>query len=183
MSVAAFGRAPKLIRGRALTAAGLLVIAGLLVGFLHVFQGIEALIATHLFSAGTPTSADFHHAVVFFGLGQPGGFGLQITPECSSALLIVPLALVAIGLLTRPQVRWQRVLLAFTVASLVLIASNQLRLGVIAWAVSKFGLQTGFQWSHVVVGSVISLVFAVCALALLFWIAARDREKEAAHGA
>lgn len=172
---------PNSSRAKVLTATGLLAIAAFLVAFLHVFQSVEAYIAAHVYGAGTPTSVDFRHAIVFFGLARPGGFGLRITPECCSALLIVPVALVAAGLLARPRVRWQRVLAGFAVASAVLIASNQLRLGVIAWAVNRFGLGAGFEWSHVVAGSIISLVFAVGALALLVWISARERSGKARH--
>lgn len=184
MSVSALGRRDRRSASplpKALTAAALVIVAALLVAFLHVFQSAEAFIATRLYSAGTPTSVDFHDAIVFFGLGRPGGFGLRITPECSAALLIVPIALVAAGMLARPRVRWNRVLVGFAAASAVLIASNQLRLGVIAWAVHQFGLEAGFQWSHVVVGSVISLVFTIVALVVLVRIAAGEPAGEARH--
>lgn len=153
--------------GKAVVGAVLVSVAAVLVAFLHVFQSIEALLAAQLYSGGTPTSADYGRAIVFFGLSRPGGFGLRITPECCSALLIVPIALVAAGLLTRPRVRWQRVLLGFAIASVLLMASNQLRIGVIAWASHRFGFGAGFEWSHAVLGSLISLVFAVGALAVL----------------
>jgi exosortase/archaeosortase family protein len=177
MSIVASGRhgaAPNQFRAKAVTATGLIAVVIVLVAFLRVFRSVEAEMAAHLYGAGTPTAVDFHDAVVFFGLGQPGGFGLRITPECSAALLIVPIALVAVGLLARPRVRWYRALAGFLAASLVLIVSNQLRLGVIAWAVNTFGLKSGFEWSHVVVGSVISLAFAVGAMYILVWITARD---------
>ncbi|MGI9092267.1 MAG: hypothetical protein ACR2FF_02220 [Mycobacteriales bacterium] len=167
-------RGPHPAAAKVLTATGLVMVAALLAVFLRLFRGVEALIAARLYSAGMPTSVDFRGAIVFFGLGQPGGFGLRITPECTSAVLIAPIALVAAGLLSRPRVRWHRVLTGFLAASAVLVIADQLRLGVIAWAVQQFGLQAGFQWSHVVVGSVISLVSAVGALVILVRIAAGE---------
>ena len=163
--------------GRIATAGTLFVIAFCLFAFLHFWQSVEAAEASYLYGVGAPTSFNFSRAVVFFGLGRSNGYGLRITPECCSALLIAPAALLSALLTVRRRVSVRRILGGFCAATLLLLLSNQVRLGVIAWSIGEFGLAKGFEWGHTVIGSVVSLVFAAASLAALAWVALGERGK------
>jgi hypothetical protein len=77
--------------GRILAIAVFAGIAVLLIVFQHLFRDLEAAAAARLYSVVRPTLAAPGAPIIWFGLGNPGAFGLIITPDCSSALLIVPL--------------------------------------------------------------------------------------------
>jgi exosortase/archaeosortase family protein len=160
---------------RVVTTILLTGIAFCLFAFLRFWQGIEAVEASYLYGVGTPTSYNFGRAVVFFGLGMDNGYGLRITPECCSALLIAPTALLSALLTVRRRVPVRRILGGFGAATLLLLFSNQVRLGVIAWSIGEFGLTKGFEWGHAVIGSVVSLIFAAASLAILAWVALGGR--------
>lgn len=163
------------------SAAAVLVGAStLLLVFQTVFRGWEAQLASVLFSAGTPTSANSERATVYFGLGQPGAFGLRITPECSAAFIIAPLALIGAAMLWRQRIAVSRVLFGVGVAALLVALSNQLRVGMIAWLIESFGLQDGYRWGHLVVGSIVSLLFLAASLVLLVWIVSASPRRTSA---
>jgi hypothetical protein len=52
----------------------------------HLFRDLEAAAAARLYSVVRPTLAAPGAPIIWFGLGNPGAFGLVITPDCSSAL-------------------------------------------------------------------------------------------------
>jgi exosortase/archaeosortase family protein len=163
---------------RLATAVLLTALAICLFAFLSFWQSVEAAEASYLYGVGAPTSFNFSRAVVFFGLGRSNGYGLRITPECCSALLIAPAALLSALLTVRQRVPVRRILGGFGAATLLLLLSNQVRLGVIAWSIGEFGLTKGFEWGHAVIGSVVSLVFAAGSLAILAWVALGGRNNQ-----
>jgi hypothetical protein len=77
------------LRNRLLAITVIAGIAVLLLVFQYQFRHLEAAAAAWLHGAVTPTLAAPRARIVWFGLGNPGAFGLVITPDCSSALLIV----------------------------------------------------------------------------------------------
>lgn len=87
--------------GRLFAIAVLAAMAVLPLVFQYQFRDLEAAAAARLYSAVTPTLAAPRAPIVWFGLGAPGAFGLVITPDCSSALLIAPLCVLGIGLAPR----------------------------------------------------------------------------------
>ncbi|HEX3815823.1 MAG TPA: hypothetical protein VHX59_23535 [Mycobacteriales bacterium] len=167
---------------RTFAAAMLVALAICLFAFLHFWQSVEAVEASYLYGVGAPTSFNFSRSVVFFGLGRSNGYGLRITPECCSALLIAPAALLSALLTVRRRVRVRRIFGGFGAATLLLLLSNQVRLGVIAWSIGEFGLAKGFEWGHAVIGSVVSLVFAAASLAILAWIALGEERNNVPRG-
>lgn len=170
------------LAGRASTAAGLLGVAALLLVFETGYRHVEAVVAAAMFGVGTPTLASPGASIVYFGLGRPHAFGLDITPECSSGLLIAPLAVVGAALLWRRRIRVARVLAGMAVVGGLLVLGNQLRVGLIAWLIKALGLRTGYEWGHVVAGSLVSMVFIAGGLALLVWIVATGRPAQRAVG-
>jgi exosortase/archaeosortase family protein len=95
-------------------------------------------------------------ASIWFVAGKHTVVGLQITPECTVALLTVPFLLATAGLAwVRPRLAWPVAALVLAVA--LLLAMNQLRLLVIAVLVQQMGLSSGFYWGHTMIGSIITI--------------------------
>ena len=63
-------------------------------------------------------------------------------------------------------------LVGISLAAVLLVLANQLRLGVIAGLVMAFGLEQGYQWGHLIVGSLISIVFLGLSAAIVIFVVA-----------
>jgi exosortase/archaeosortase family protein len=155
------------LTGRLPAIAVLALIAISLMVFQYQFRHLEAAAAADLYNLVTPTLAASSAPIIWFGLGRSGAFGLVITPDCSSALLIAPLCGLGIALMIPRRLTAGRVTKALTVAAAVMIAGNMLRIGVIALAIRVDGIGTGYQVGHLVLGSLVSIVCIALALALL----------------
>jgi exosortase/archaeosortase family protein len=155
------------LTGRLPAIAVLALIAISLMEFQYQFRHLEAATAADLYNLVTPTLAASSAPIIWFGLGRSGAFGLVITPDCSSALLIAPLCGLGIALIIPRRLTVGRVTKALTVAAAVMVAGNMLRIGVIALAIRVDGIGTGYQVGHLVLGSLVSIVCIALALALL----------------
>jgi exosortase/archaeosortase family protein len=160
-------RPPRVLMGRLPAIAVLALIAISLMVFQYQFRHLEAATAADLYNLVTPTLAASSAPIIWFGLGRSGAFGLVITPDCSSALLIAPLCGLGIALMIPRRLTVRRVTKALTVAAAVMVAGNMLRIGVIALAIRVDGIGTGYQVGHLVLGSLVSIVCIALALALL----------------
>jgi exosortase/archaeosortase family protein len=148
----------------------LVVTVGLLV-FQQDFRNLEAAIAaTLLGGGGTPAFAAPRTATVWFGLGQTGAYGLEITPECSAAFLIAPFPLIGAVMLWRRRLSLTRVAVGVGLTALLLMLGNQLRVGLIAYLIRVLGMETGYEWGHLVLGSLLSIGFIAGSIALLIWV-------------
>ncbi len=153
----------------------LVVAVGLLV-FQKDFRGLEAALAAKLLgTGGTPVFAGHGTAIVWFGVGQKGAFGLEITPECSAAFLIAPFPMIGAAMLWRRRLSTARVAIAVGLTALLLMLGNQMRVGLIAYLIQVLGLETGYEWGHLVLGSLLSIVFIAGSLALLIWVVSSGR--------
>lgn len=164
-------------------AAGLLmfVLAGWLVVQNDMFRALEARAVTPLAALVIGDGPAVRvNDVVYFALGTPRRFGLQLTDECTSALLLIPL-LVMMGffaIYTRLSLRRQ-LLAVFSGAALIL-AVNFARMVTIAFSTWEWGFNPGYEYSHVFVGSAASLVGFVGAVLLALWVLVRgDRPSTA----
>ncbi|MDN3026034.1 archaeosortase/exosortase family protein [Streptomyces sp. S.PB5] len=158
-------------------AAALLLAAGALFAFNEWFRSVEAALGEHVLGVVTTgtTSLNWNEAVAFFGLGTRHAMGLQITAGCSSAMLIIPLLMVGAGFMLSRRSTVSRILAGTGVGAAVLVATNQLRFGLIAVFSQKWGYE-GFGWAHTVVGSVISLVGVAASVSVLLLVAMRRRQ-------
>lgn len=111
---------------------------------------------------------------VYFALGTPRAFGLQITSECTSALLLIPLFVMmgSFAIFTRLSLRRQFV--AVCAGTALILGVNAVRVAGIAWATWKYGFNPGYQLSHVFVGSAFSLIGFVGAMLVALWILVRN---------
>jgi exosortase/archaeosortase family protein len=149
-------------------AAGVLGgIASSLVIFEYQFRHLEAVAAAAIYRLFTPVIAASSAPIIWFGLGRTGAYGLEITPDCSSALLIVPLCGLGMLLMIPRRLAVGRVVKALVVAGVVLVGGNLLRIGVIAMAINVAGVGTGYQIGHLVLGSIVSVICIAISLALL----------------
>lgn len=165
-AVAAAGTAAR----SALTATLSCLLLALFV-FHRQYRGLESMLASQVVAAlaHTHTSALPARAVVYFDLGSKDALGLQITPECTSAFLVAPLLVVAIVMVRlRPYIA-RRVLTALGLASVMLVATNQLRIAMVVWLVQWLGTDRGYYWGHTLLGSAVSVVGGAVSLATFVW--------------
>ena len=135
--------------------------------FQYQFRHLEADVAGHIYGLVTPVLAASTVPIIWFGLGTSRAYGLEITPDCSSALLIVPLCGLGMLLMIPRRLPVGRVAKALSVSAVVLVTGNLLRIGVIAMAVRLGGLGTGYQIGHLILGSLVSIVCIGISLVLL----------------
>lgn len=143
-----------------------------------VVRADEASLAGHwfgLFLAGpVQTSRD----LVFFDWSKGPLVAVQITQECTVALLAGPLLFLGAGLLAFTRAAWHRLLVGLAVGLAVVIAVNQVRLALIAVSTQHWGI-SGYDVSHKFVGTV--LVLAGFTLAVLLTIRIAVRTRRGAH--
>ena len=147
--------------------------------FQYQFRELEARATADVYRLFTPVLAATRAPIIWFGLGRSGAFGLEITPDCSAALLIVPLCGLGMLLMIPRRLAVGRVGAALAAAALVMVIGNLLRIGVIAVAVRLDGVGTGYQIGHLILGSIVSIIGIALALILLVAIVTSRRGMEA----
>jgi hypothetical protein len=146
-----------------------------------LFRGMEAQLAGHvasLVSVG-PTGSVPALAEFWFGPARHELVGLQISTECTVALLTVPFLLGTACLVwIRPSV--MRPLMALCAAVASLIALNQLRFLAIDALIRVLGFDNGYYWGHRWLGSIITVIgtAAVIGIFALMVAAKGDRRAE-----
>jgi exosortase/archaeosortase family protein len=149
----------------------------------HTFRRLEVEMITPL--TGFVTGR--HEAVasdtlVWFARGTPRVFGLNLTTECTSALLLIPLLVMVGSFAIFTRLSLIRQLGALLGGAALILAVNAMRVAGIAWATWKWGRGVGYGYSHVFVGSAFSLVGFVAAMLVALWILARgERPARAWH--
>jgi exosortase/archaeosortase family protein len=96
--------------------------------------------------------------------------GFTLTTACTAALLMVPFFLVVGLLLVARRVDSRRALVALAVTAAVIFVVNQLRLLVIAGSMLVWGFQTGYERSHVFLGTVLSTIGVVTGVIIFVWM-------------
>ena len=130
---------------------------------------VLASLLQHVFGADAVAAWSAGHPAVAYQLGD-AWLAVRITVQCSIALYLGPLSALAGLVLLSPRIRIRRVLSAAVVGMVALVALNQLRLVLIAFAYGAGGMDA-FNWMHGPIGSALMLVgiagvlvafFAVC---------------------
>lgn len=156
--------------------AGLVVLAVVLVFGHRAYQAAEIGLAGVLLHLMTSSGVyvDETRETVYFGLGSTHPLGLNMTPECTSAFLVIPLIVVSAVLVAlRPAIS-RRVVGSLALAALILIAVNQLRILTLAGLVAWLGTNNGYYWGHTLLGSLVSVFGGATALVLFVWLATRQ---------
>jgi exosortase/archaeosortase family protein len=136
------------------------------------FRGLEARLAGSVIHLVTHmrTGSSAKVGTFWFSAVKTGYIGLQITPECTVALLTLPF-LLATACLAWLQPRIVRPVAALVVAVAMLLAMNQLRFAVIAYLIKRMGVSSGFYWGHTLIGSIITIGGLAAVLATFAMIA------------
>ena len=96
--------------------------------------------------------------------------GLQITIECTTLVLLVPLlVLLAALLMLMRRTRWSRWALGGLVGLVMVSVINLTRIAMIT-ASTLLWDHTGYEWSHIVFGSVLALIGNVATLVVMLRI-------------
>jgi exosortase/archaeosortase family protein len=112
----------------------------------------------------------------FYFAHQGAWRGLQVSDECSAGILTAIVCALAAFLFLVGRATIGRGLLAAAAASDLVVLANQLRLVVVAWAYARWG-DAGYHWSHVVVGSLITMLAALAGYVLFFLILFHREER------
>jgi len=167
--------------GRSRPAGGRWALAGSIVTVLAVagahgasYRRTEAALAARAWNLLHSEDAVASGANVWFGLGRSDAYGLAITPQCSSLFLVMPVAAIAVAALARRQLRVRRIVAALLAGVLVVAAGNVVRVATIAGLVQRWGIRRGYDWGHLVIGSVLSVLFVAASLAALALVLLRD---------
>jgi exosortase/archaeosortase family protein len=166
---------PTSTRKRIAAISVLAVIALTLIIFQFTFRVAEAALAATFFRFFTPVLAASRAPNIWFGLGTVHAFGLEITPDCSSSLLLVPLCGLGMLLMIPRRLNVSLVIRALIVAATMLVVVNTLRIGVIALCVHFWGLGVGYQVGHLLLGSLVSIIGIGLSMVLLTAIVASRR--------
>jgi exosortase/archaeosortase family protein len=161
-------------------AALLLAAAGLVVWH-TAYRALEIRLAALLIRATTSSGvyAAPQRQTVYFGLGTDHAIGLKITPECTSAFLVVPLLLIGAAMLwLRPRIAG-RVLASLAVAVVALVLVNQLRVLTLVALISDLGRDRGYYLGHTLLGSMVSVFGGAAALVLFVWLSTRGPRRVA----
>jgi exosortase/archaeosortase family protein len=140
------------------------------------FRDFEAWLASHVVAIGAATvTGHVAGSPMLWFTYKPGlQIGLDVTPECTVALLTIPFLLATAALV------WARTspvnsLVAVTAAATMLMVANQLRILTIVWFIRALGFSSGFYWGHVIVGSAITIFAIVTSLVVFTALAVRHR--------
>jgi exosortase/archaeosortase family protein len=160
-----------------MVAAALIGAGAFVLATIGRFREVETALSRGIagWITGTTTS-DFLPAHTFYwALGTPRAFGLIIQSDCSSSWLVGPLLVIAGFLATARRFRPARVVAAAVLAVALLFTTNLTRIAIIVWATNRYGYQHGFWWSHVIVGSLFTVVGSMLALAILLRVSVGGR--------
>jgi exosortase/archaeosortase family protein len=110
---------------------------------------------------------------VYFGLGSDTPLGLRMTPECTSAFLVLPLLVIGAAMIALRTRITRRVLVALGAAAVAVVVVNQFRVLTLVGLVEWLGVDTGYHWGHTLLGSMVSVFGGAAALVLFVWLATR----------
>lgn len=173
---------PRPIAWHRALAVTLLLVAAALVVWHRAYRTVEMVLAGGLIrlftSDGVYVAAE--RQSVYFGLGGDRPFGLRMSPECTSAFLLLPLLLVAAAMIVlRPRISRQ-VLGALGISLVALVVVNQLRLLLLVGLVNWLGTDRGYYLGHTMFGSLVSVFGGAAALVLFVWLATRSPKEDPA---
>jgi exosortase/archaeosortase family protein len=148
----------------------LMLAAGACVVAASAFRCVEVWLCRRTFPVlGLgPTYPDQRDFFRFFATGtgdMPTRF--TITPQCSALLLCVPLIAVAAMIVLSAQSSVRRTLVVLVGSASLLVVANQIRLALIGWTIRIMGFERGFPLSHLVLGTIVSLLGVAGSIAML----------------
>ena len=107
-------------------------------------------------------------AVVFPLRGRFVGY--TVTEGCTVAFLVAPFFVIAALLIASRRTPPRRGVGGIAVLSAVLFTVNQIRLFIVAASMQAWGFRSGYERSHVFLGTMLSTVGTVLGLLLFVWL-------------
>lgn len=129
----------------------------------------EARIAGHATALITSTHAYTRQETFIVDVGKPDVFGLSVTSECTSALIVIGLLAVTAILLAVTRLPLTRLAAAAALSAGMFFVINLARLVMIALSTREWGLGAGYYDSHVWAGTFVT-VFGVAAIVALYLV-------------
>jgi exosortase/archaeosortase family protein len=163
------------MRSLAPTAVALLIvaIAAAVVTQQTFVRGLEARTgATVAGLLGLVPARAVGSAVVFPLEGRFVGYA--VTEGCTVTFLLVPFCIIAAALVVSRRVPPARGLSALAVAAVTFFIANQARLFLVAASMRLWGFQSGYERSHVFLGTLLTTVGVVAGLLLFVSLVVRE---------
>ncbi|CAN7164762.1 MULTISPECIES: exosortase/archaeosortase family protein [Microbacterium] len=151
-------RAPADIAARYTVGVLLIVAAVLLVLLEERFRIFEAGVAGSWLTPFVPGGVR-HYLNYYILEVEPGRtVAFMVTIECTVAFLTAPLLALSGVILATTRVRWRQVVKSLLLSVVLIFVTNQLRLGVIALGSQALGFEVGYELTHRLIGSVLSII-------------------------
>ncbi|WP_269928692.1 exosortase/archaeosortase family protein [Kocuria massiliensis] len=133
----------------------------------YPWRQIEAHIAGYLFSPVIPGGIYTFMDTAYFtqrGQGRNSTVGIQITTECSSFVIVAILLVLVAATIIFTKTSSSRGIVAAAIGSFLIFCVNIARLGIIFVSTNIWGIGSGFEISHVFVGTAFALVGFIASL-------------------
>lgn len=134
----------------------------------------EAFLSQHLLRfAGLVDDPQSIGAAVIFADGNRY-IGFLVTPGCSVAMLLAPFTFFAGVMVWIGRGGLRSLVGALGLLAVIFVLTNQIRLAVVAIAMSRLGFERGYDISHVTIGSIISALGLVVGVVVFVIVLTRD---------
>ncbi|MDG4767029.1 hypothetical protein O7632_23445 [Solwaraspora sp. WMMD406] len=156
--------------------AGLALLGTVAAVLVNLEQIAEAEAQANAVLVGLVGLADAEHiqrTVVFFVDNRLVGF--VVTVGCSVGLLLVPPISIIAVLLVGGRLSLRRALAACMLIGSALVLVNQLRLSAAVGSMKLWGFERGYEISHVFIGSMVTSVGLVLAIAIFASVLTKTR--------
>ncbi len=159
-------------------AVALLAGAGALLWANHAFRSAELVIAGAVMGLGTGGHAVISKPADTVFIHTPSSVvGLQISASCTAAFLLVPFLALGAAMMGSRRLVVHRVIIGLVCGTMIVFWLNELRFLVIAWATHNWGIAGGFEWSHVLAGTVITTLAMLVALLVFARVSLAGRRR------
>ncbi len=145
------------------------------------FRKFEVAILAHVLSPFVPGGVRGGSDFVVLSVGHLTVMGYQVTVECTSLVILVPLFVIAAVMLAFARLRWWRFFAGLIAMTVVVLVVNTVRIALICWGTYAWGFGR-FGLLHTFVGSVIGLIgFAAGLSTMVLIMGVRRPSKKEEH--
>lgn len=135
------------------------------------FRVFETVLAQHWLGLLLEGPVGRIDDLLYFSWSDGNRIGMRITHACTVVLLVVPFAVAGAIVLAFTRFSLPRVVVGLLAGVVMLLAVNQVRIGLVAFSIQHWGM-TGYDVSHKFVGTVVGLAGFTAALLLMLRISA-----------
>lgn len=166
---------------RYLVGLGLLAAGSYFIIIQEQFRSLEAAVVTALLKPFLGAGV-FQFADQFvIKLDSLHYLGLQITVECTTLVLLTPMLLFSAAVLMFTRVTWPRWVLATVIGFAIVAVVNAIRIALIAFSTLWWD-EAGYEWSHILIGTLVALLGLVGAALLMLRIMNGPRRRSPKAG-